>query len=325
MNERFARPFAAILLLAAGGAFAGEAGADARPDDAERLGQLCEMVEFYADSGFRNMESQYGAFKGYVDRGEGDLLANALLRVARENVAATNQTQLWRSEFALTWLDEFGGTNALPFLLEAMKWDRSRGVPPWDDLLIPSPTRGLHKVCRHMTIASFFRIANRMNATNALHEAAAMLADEKWEWMRQRLYFESTQTIQLLEATARLEVAKAGGGTVNLRPARELICAIFLADCYENETDPGRFAYLDGFIRSKLPEWKTSARRLQGAQRMLRLHPESREASDVVRSVQDARAAQPPGGTAPVQPGDPSDTETVEPYVPPPPGEEFQS
>ncbi len=326
MNERFSRPLAAVLLLAAGAAFAGEAGADTdarRPDAEERLGQLCEMVEFYADSGFRNMECQYGSFKGYVDRGEGDILADALLRVARENASATNETQLWRSEFALTWLDEFGETNALPFLLEAMKWDLSRGVPPWDDLSIPSPIRGLHKSCRHMTIASFFRIANRKNATNALHEAAAMLADEKWDWMRQRLYFESTQTVQLHESSDRLEVAKAGGGVVNLRPVREPIC-VFLADCYENETDPGRFAYLDGFIRSKLPEWKTSDRRLRGAQRMLRLHPESKEASGIVRSVQDARAAQPPDGSAPVQPGDVSDTETVDPYVPPPPGEKFQ-
>ena len=322
MNSRSLRPFAATLFLAAGAAFAGEA--DERPDDGKRLRELCEMVEFYADGGFRNMERQYSSFKGYVDRGEGDVLADALLRVARENAGATNQTQLWRSEFALTWLDEFGGTNALPFLLEAMKWDRSRGAPPWEDRRIPRTTRGLHGTCRHMTVASFFRIANRKNATNALHDAAAMLADERWEWMRSELYFESTQTIRLHESSDRLKVAKAGGGVVNLRPAREPIC-VFLADCYENETDPGRFAYLDGFIRSKLPEWKTSARRLQGAQRMLRLHPESREASDVVRSVQDARAAQPPGGTAPVQPGDASDTETIPPYVPPPPGEEFQS
>lgn len=310
MKERFARSLAAFLLLAAGETFAGEDGTDARPDAAERLGQLCEMVEFYADNGFRNMERQYSAFKGYVDRGEGDILADALLRVARENVAATNETQLWRSEFALTWLDEFGGTNALPFLLDAMKWDRSRGVPPWEDQSIARPTRGLHGVCRHMTIASFFRIANRKNATNALRGAAAMLADERWEWMRGDIYFESTQTVQLHEYSDRLKVEKSGGGYVNLRPAREPICAFFLADCYENETDPGRFAYLDGFIRSRLPEWRTSDRRLRGAQRMLRLHPESKEASGIVRSVQDACAAQPPDNSAPVQSGDASDTES---------------
>ena len=327
MNERFSRPLAAALLLAAGAAFAGESGADvdadARPDRAERLDQLCEMVEFYADNGFRSMGRQYGSFKGYVDRGEGEILADALLRVAQENIAATNETQLWRLEFSATWLDEFGGTNALPFLLEAMKWDLSQGVPPWRDRSIPSPTRGLHGACRHMIVASFFRIANRKNATNALHAAAATLADERWEWMRDELYVESTQTIRLHESSDRLKVAKAGGGVVNLRPVREPIC-VFLADCYENETDPGRFAYLDGCIRSKLPEWKTSDRRLRGAQRMLRLHPESKEASGIVRSVQDARAAQPPDGPAPVQPGDVSDTETVDPYVPPPPGEGFQ-
>ena len=296
MKDTNMRHFAAlILLVAAETAFAAES--DDKPDAEKRLGQLGEMVNYYADSGFSNMSAQYGAFKGYVDRGEGEVLANSLLRQARENAGSTNETQKERFEFAVTWLDEFGGTNALPFLLEAMKWDRSRGAPPWEDRRIPRTTRGLHGTCRHMTVASFFRIANRKNATNALHAAAEMLADERWSWMRNELYYESTQTVLLHEASDRLKVAKAGGGVVNLRAVREPICG-FLAECYENETAPERFAFLDGFIRSKLPEWKSSERRLQGAERMLRLHPESKAASGIVRSVQDARNAQPAGGTS---------------------------
>lgn len=302
MNNRFPRPFAAILLLAAGAAFAGET--DDSRDAGKRLGQLREMVEYYADCGFVNMPAQHGEFKGYVDRGEGETLADALLLVARENAGSTNETQKTRFEFAVTWLDEFGGTNAIPFLLEEMKREEYKGL--W-------PRRTPDS--RHMTVASFFRIAHRKGATNALHAAAAMLADEKWSWMRRELYDEARQTVDLYEYSARIPVQKKGGGVVNLRPARETIC-VFMMDCYENETNPAYLSGLDGFLRSKLPEWKTSERRLQGAQRMLRLQPESKEASGIIRSVQDARVAQPPGGAAPVQPGDASDTETVGPLPP---------
>jgi len=299
MNPRYARPLAATILLVAGTACAG--GSDDASDAGKLLGKLCRMVEYYADSGFMHMAPQYAAFKRCVDQGEGETLADALLHVARENAGSTNETQKARFAFAVTWIDEFGGTNALPFLLEEMKREEFRGRNSGQ---IPSS--------RHMTVASFFRIANRKNATEALHAAAEMLADERWSWMRNELYYESTQTVLLHEASDRLKVAKAGGGVVNLRAVREPICG-FLAECYENETAPERFAFLDGFIRSKLPEWKSSERRLQGAQRMLRLHPESKAVSGVIRSVQDARNAQPAGGTASVQPGDSSDTEIVEP------------
>lgn len=299
MDERFSRPLAAALLLATGTVFAGES--DDRPDGGKRLGQLREMVEYYADSGFGNMKRQYNAFKGYVDRGEGETLANALLREAQENAAGTNETQRARFQFAVAWLDDFGRTNALPFLLERMKREDFKGLAV-DEM----PDE------RRRPVECFFRIANRNKATDALHAAAEMLSDARWSWMRDELYRAATQILELHEASDRLKVAKAGGGVVNLRAVREPICG-FLAECYENETAPERFAFLDGFIRSKLPEWKSSERRLQGAERMLRLHPESKAASGVVRSVQDARNAQPAGGTAPVQPGDPSDTEIVEP------------
>ena len=303
MNNRFPRLFAALIpLVVAGLAVADES--DNKPDAEKRLGQLGEMVNYYADSGFSNMSAQHGAFKGYVDRGEGETLANSLLRQAQENAGSTNETQKERFEFAVTWLDEFGETNALPFLLEEMKREEYKGL--W-------PRRTPDS--RHMTVASFFRIAHRKGATNALHAAAAMLADEKWSWMRRELYDEARQTVDLYECSARNAVGKKGGGVVNLRPARETIC-VFMMDCYENETNSAYLSGLDGFLRSKLPEWKTSERRLQGAQRMLRLNPDSKEASDIVRSVQDARAAQPPAGSAPAQPGDASDTEVVEPLPP---------
>ena len=303
MKDTNMRHFAAlILLVAAETAFAAES--DDKPDAEKRLGQLGEMVNYYADSGFSNMSAQYGAFKGYVDRGEGEVLANSLLRQARENAGSTNETQKERFEFAVTWLDEFGGTNALPFLLEEMKREEYKG-------LYPRRTPN----SRHMTVSAFFRIAHRWGATNALHDAAAMLVDEKWSWMRRELYSEARQTVDLYESSARNAVGKKGGGVVNLRPARETIC-VFMMDCYETETNPAYLSGLDGFLRSKLPEWKTSERRLQGAQRMLRLNPDSKEASGIVRSVQDARAAQPPAGSAPAQPGDASDTEVVEPLPP---------
>lgn len=303
MNNRFPRLFAVLIpLVAAGLAVADES--DNKPDAEKRLGQLGEMVNYYADSGFSNMSAQHGAFKSYVDRGEGETLANSLLRQAQENAGSTNETQKARFEFAVTWLDEFGETNALPFLLEEMKREEYKGL--W-------PRRTPDS--RHMTVASFFRIAHRKGATNALHAAAAMLADEKWSWMRRELYDEARQTVDLYEWSARNAVGKKGGGVVNLRPARETIC-VFMMDCYENETNPAYLSGLDGFLRSKLPEWKTSERRLQGAQRMLRLRPESKEASGIIRSVQDARATQPRGGAAPVQPGDASDTEVVEPLPP---------
>ena len=303
MNNRFPRLFAALIpLVVTGLAVADES--DNKPDAEKRLGQLGEMVNYYADSGFSNMSAQHGAFKSYVDRGEGETLANSLLRQAQENAGSTNETQKERFEFAVTWLDEFGETNALPFLLEEMKREEYKGL--W-------PRRTPDS--RHMTVASFFRIAHRKGATNALHAAAAMLADEKWSWMRRELYDEARQTVDLYECSARNAVGKKGGGVVNLRPARETIC-VFMMDCYENETNSAYLSGLDGFLRSKLPEWKTSERRLQGAQRMLRLNPDSKEASDIVRSVQDARAAQPPAGSAPAQPGDASDTEVVEPLPP---------
>ena len=118
-----------------------------------------------------------------------------------------------------------------------------------------------------------------------------------------------------LSWSARIAVGKKGGGVVNLRPARETIC-VFMMDCYETETNPAYLSGLDGFLRSKLPEWKTSERRLQGAQRMLRMNPDSKEASGIVHSVQDARAAQPPDVPVPARPGDASDTEVVEPLPP---------
>lgn len=303
MKDNTARSFAAaVVLLLAGTAFANES--DDKPDAGKRLEQLGEMTDYYADSGFSNMSAQYGAFKRYVDSGEGEGLANALLRQARENAGSTNETQKARFEFAVTWLDEFGGTNALPFLLEEMKREEYKG-------LYPKRTPN----SRHMTVSSFFRIAHRWGATNALHAAAAMLADEKWSWMRRELYSEARQTVNLYEASARNAVGKKGGGVVNLRPARETIC-VFMTDCYENETNPAYLSGLDGFLRSKLPEWKTSERRLQGARRMLGMDPDSKEASDIVRSVQNARAAQPPDGSAPAQPGDVSDTEVVDPLPP---------
>ena len=143
------------------------------------------------------------------------------------------------------------------------------------------------------------------------------------------------RALELHESLARTAVAKKGGGIVNLRPVREPICD-FLAYCCENETDPGRFAHLDGYIRSRLPEWKASDRRLAMALRMQRLHPESEVASKVLRAVQDARASSRPGedaagggGNIPTTGGaqqdDVSDTEVVPPYVPPPPGSEFRS
>ena len=303
MNNRFSLLFAALIpLVVAELAVADES--DNKPDAEKRLGQLGEMVNYYADSGFSNMSAQHGAFKSYVDRGEGETLANSLLRQAQENAGSTNETQKERFEFAVTWLDEFGETNALPFLLEEMKREEYKGL--W-------PRRTPDS--RHMTVASFFRIAHRKGATNALHAAAAMLADEKWSWMRRELYDEARQTVDLYEWSARNAVGKKGGGVVNLRPARETIC-VFMMDCYETETNPAYLSGLDGFLRSKLPEWKTSERRLQGAQRMLRMNPDSKEASGIVRSVQDARAAQPPAGSAPAQPGDASDTEVVEPLPP---------
>ena len=303
MNNRFPRLFAALIpLVVTGLAVADES--DNKPDAEKRLGQLGEMVNYYADSGFSNMSAQHGAFKSYVDRGEGETLANSILRQAQENAGSTNETQKERFEFAVTWLDEFGETNALPFLLEEMKREEYKGL--W-------PRRTPDS--RHMTVASFFRIAHRKGATNALHAAAAMLADEKWSWMRRELYDEARQTVDLYECSARNAVGKKGGGVVNLRPARETIC-VFMMDCYENETDPAYLSGLDGFLRSKLPEWKTSERRLQGAQRMLRMNPDSKEASGIVRSVQDARAAQPPASSVPAQPGDASDTEVVEPLPP---------
>ena len=308
MNNQIKRPLAILLALAATAAV-GETGD--QPDAGKRLSQFGEMVDYYADSGFSNMSAQYGAFQKYVDRGEGEILADALLRQARENAGSTNETQRFRFEFAVTWLDEFGETNALPFLLEEMKREEYKGLYPRN-----TPNS------RHMTVSSFFRIAHRQGATNALHAAAAMLADEKWSWMRRELYSEARQVVNLYESSARTAVQKTGGGVVNLRPARETIC-VFMMDCYENETNPGYLSGLDGFLRSKLPEWKTSERRLRGAQRMLRLNPESKEASGIIRSVQDSRVAQPPDGTPPAQPGEPSDTETVEP-LPPDWGKKFQ-
>ena len=277
MKDQITRFFASLLVaLAAETALAD--GSDIKPDAEKRLGQLGEMVNYYADSGFSNMSAQHGAFKGYVDRGEGEVLANSLLRQAQENAGSTNETQKERFEFAVTWLDEFGGTNALPFLLEEMKREEYKGCYPRR-----TPNS------RHMTVSSFFRIAHRWGATNALHAAAEMLTDEKWSWMRRELYSEARQTVNLYESSARIAVGK---------------------------TNPAYLSGLDGFLRSKLPEWKTSERRLQGAQRMLRMNPDSKEASGIVHSVQDARAAQPPDGPVPARPGDASDTEVVEPLPP---------
>lgn len=290
---------AALLLFAAGSACADvPAGKSYTP---ERFERTFRSLEESADARFMHMGPQHGMLKSHGKAGNGELVADALLRLAMENAGPTNRTQEIRFEFAVTWLDEFGGTNALPFLLEEMKQERFRGL-----------SLAQLSVARHMTVASFFRIANRENATDALRAAAEMLADEKWGWMRNECYYESTQTVALHEACSRSSVAKAGGGVVNLRPVREPICG-FLADCYESETDPGRFAFLDGFIRSKLGEWKTSERRLAGARRMLGLHPESKAAADVVRSVQEARAAAPRNQAGAGNGGEVSDTETVAP------------
>ena len=314
MNAPFARPLAATALLAvgaAGAAFAGESDGETagKTNAVDRVGQLCDMVEYYADAGFGNVPAQHGAFQSYVHRGEGDTLAEAMLRVARENAGSTNEQGKARFEFAVTWLDEFGSTNALPFLLEEMKREEYKGLSPRK-----TPQS------RHATVYAFFEIAHRTAATNALHAAAATMADERWSWMRRELYSCVRLKVANLESAARFAVQKNGGGVVNLRPARETLC-IFMMDCYENETDPGYLSGLDGFLRSKLPEWKTSERRLGGARRFLRDHPESKEAAGIVRSVQDAREAQPPGGSAPAGPGDASDTETVDPL--PPGGDKF--
>ena len=293
-----ARRAAAALLFAAGLACAdGPAGKSYTP---ERFERTFRLLEESADVRLMHMGPQHGMLKSFVDSGNGELVADALLRLAAENAGSTNPTQRARFEFAVTWLDEFGGTNALPFLLGEMKREQYRGL-------------GLAQLseARHMTVASFFRIANRERATDALHAAAEMLADEEWAWMRNECYYESTRSVALHEACSRSAVAKAGGGVVNLRSVREPICG-FLAECYESETDPERFAYLDGFIRSKLSEWKTSERRLAGARRMLRLHPESKAAADVVRSVQDARSALPRSGAGQAA-GEVPDTETVAP------------
>lgn len=294
---------AAALLPAAESSFAADS--EKMAYTPERFREIVARFEETADSRFRDMGPQYFMFKGLVDRGEGDLAADALLHVARENVGATNEMAAVRFHFAVTWLDEFGGTNALPFLLEETMRKRT---PNSDDRL-----EGLSITARHMTIASFFRIANRKNATGALREAAGLLSDGKREWLRGELYYESTQTVLLHESSARSAVAERGGGVVNLRSVREPICG-FLADCYGGETDSGRLAFLDGFIRERLPEWETSERRMAGAERMLRLHPESKEAAAIVRSVREARAA--PAESA--ERSRASDTEVVEPRSPEP-------
>lgn len=76
---------------------------------------------------------------------------------------------------------------------------------------------------------------------------------------------------------------------MDLAPVREPVCG-FLADCYATEDDPARFEFLDGFVRARLPEWETSAGRLEGARRMLRLHPDSKAAADILQAARETTA-----------------------------------
>ena len=79
-----------------------------------------------------------------------------------------------------------------------------------------------------------------------------------------------------------------------IRPA----CA-FLERCYETEASPGRMAELDAFVLERDPSWRTSPRRLEGARRMVRLHPDSEAARSLLSAV-DADSG--PSGLKPTPP-----------------------
>ena len=252
----------AALLLSAPSATAGNF-------TEEELEAACKGIERCARNR-THVQVQYQDFRQGVENGRGDLLAAALLRTAERYDGSDDPDKRACVDFALDWLDEFGDTNALPFL--ARRLERP----------------GISN--RHMTVASYVRIAAAKGATNEFERMVLHLTETGREGLRGELIGEMLGTVRMREGLR--EFHRSRGEPAPEWPGIRPACA-FLERCYETEAAPGRMAELDAFVLERDPSWRTSPHRLEGARRMVRLHPDS----EAARSLLSAVAAEPANET----------------------------
>ena len=266
---RTIRALAAALLLPASLLLSAPAATAGHFTD-EELEAQCKMIEWCAHNRV-HMEVQYQGFRQTVESGGGNLLGAALLRTAERYDGSDDPDERACVDFALDWLDEFGDTNALPFL--ARRLERP----------------GISN--RHMTVASYVRIAAAKGATNEFDRMVLHLTETGREGLRGELIGEMLGTVRMREGLR--EFHRSRGEPAPEWPGIRPACA-FLERCYETEASPGRMAELDAFVLERDPSWRTSPRRLEGARRMVRLHPDSEAARSLLSAVADD--AGPSGG-----------------------------